>query len=432
MAFGFLKKAVRTAGRGLKKVGKGVGKVGKGIGKGVVGAGKGVGKGVSGGVKLVGKVPGVKEVGKGIKLVGKAGRSVGKAIGKVPVVGKGLKGVYDLTINKPFQVASDIASGKRIDKVAIRAIKRDVQAVRDVAPYATTIISVVPGVGTGISAGLSAGLALASGQPVSAAIAEAVKGAIPGGALAKSAYDVGSAAVQGKPISEVALAALPISTQEKKALAMGLDAAGRIAKGQRVDKALIAQADKVISVLPKDVGKALNLGIALQEAKQLQNIAIKSVKPQALDALKNGGTKLIRSSPVFSSAGKVITNQAERAGFSVGIGMMAHTIRPIDAVAIRSRLNAQQKKGFDMAVAARAGIVDSKFKRPVSVKTPAEAFGYYTTRGLTGTQNTGAIIRAVANPKSPTGKGATVALKKIERDNKSWWHRLIEYLKGDN
>lgn len=420
MAFGFLKKAVRTAGRGLKKVGKGVGKVGKGVGKGI-------GKGV----KVVGKVPGIKEVGKGVKLVGKAGRSVGKVIGKVPVVGGGLKGVYNLTINKPFQIASDVASGKRIDQVAVRAIKREVQSVRDVAPYAQTVISIVPGVGTGLSAGLSAGLALASGQPISSAIAAAVKGAIPGGALAKSAFDVGQAAIQGKPISSVALAALPLNAQEKKALAMGLDAAGRIAKGQRVDKALIAQADKAISLLPKDAAKALNLGIAVQEAKNLQNIAIKAVKPQALDSLKAGGTKLIGTSPILSAAGKVITNQAERAGFSVGIGMMAHTIRPIDAVAIRSRLNAQQKKGFDMAVAARAGMIDSKLRRPKTVSTPAEAFGYYTTRGLTGTQNTGAIIRAVANPKAPTGKGATVALKKIEVENKSWWHRLVSYLKGE-
>lgn len=404
MAFGFLKKAVRTAGRGLKK--------------GV----KGIGKGVKGGVKGIGK---------GVKAVGKAGRSVGKVIGKVPVVGGGLKGVYNLTINKPFQIASDIASGKRIDQVAVRAIKRDVQSVRDVAPYAQTIISVVPGVGTGISAGLSAGLALASGQPLSSAITEAIKGAVPGGALAKSAFDVGSAAIQGKPISAVALAALPIGAQEKKALAMGLDAAGRIAKGQRVDQALIAQADKAISLLPKDVAKGLNLGIATQEAKNLQNIAIKAVKPAALNGLASGGLKLIKSSPIMSSAGKVITSAGEKTGFQVGIGMMAHTIRPIDAVAIRSRLNADQKKGFDMAVAARAGMIDSKLRRPASVKTPAQAFGYYTTRGLTGTQNTGAIIRAVAHPKAPTSQGASVALKKIEIENKSWWHRLVSYIKGE-
>lgn len=209
---------------------------------------------------------------------------------------------------------------------------------------------------------------------------------------------------------------------------MGLDAATRIAKGERVDKALIAQANKAMQLLPKDIGKGLGLGMAIQQAKQLQSIAIKAVKPEALNNLKTGGINLIKASPVLSAAGKVLGNPAEKTGFAVGISMMGHVIRPIDAVAIRTRLNPQQRKGFDMAIATKAGMVDTKFRTPKHITNPAQALGFYTTKGLTGTTNTKAIIQAVANPKSPTSHGATVALKQIALQNKSWWRRLVNYI----
>jgi hypothetical protein len=390
MAFGFLKKAVRSAGRGIKK--------------------------------------GVKGVGKGVKGVGKLGRTIGKTLGKVPVVGAGLKGVFNLTVNGPFQIASDVASGVRLDRVAMGTLKRELQNVKDVAPYAQTIISVVPGVGQGISAGLSAGLALASGQPISAAITAAIKGAIPGGALAKSAFDIGQAAVQGKPITSIIMAGIPLDAQQKKALAIGLDAAGRIAKGQRVDKALLAQADNALKLLPVNLSKGLTLGMATAQGQQLQAIAMKAVNPATLNKLKAGGLNLIKTSPILSAAGKVLTKPAEKAGFSVGIAMMGHVIRPIDAIAIRTRLNPIQRKGFDMAVAVKVGMIESKFSTPKTIVNPAQALGFYTTKGLTGTANTKHIIQAVAHPKSPTSQGATVALKAIQVANRPWWLRLSGYL----
>lgn len=383
MAFGFLKKAARSAGRGLKKAGKGIGKVAKGA---------------------------VKEAGKGIKTVGKAGRTVGRGLGKVPVVGGGLKGVFDLTVNRPFQIADKVARGQRLDKVALNTLKEQVQAARAVAPYAQTVISLVPAVGPGVSAGLGAGLALASGKPISAALIEGAKTALPGGALAKSAFDVGKAVAEGKRVDKAVLAGLPIDANAKRALEMGLDVTARVVRGENVGDALIKQADTALKIVPASALNGLNVGIALGEAKRLQSIAINTVRPEALNSLKRGGTNIIKQSPVLASASKVLTSQASRAGYSVGVAVMQHTKpQPFHIAAIRARMNPQQKTGFDMALAARIGMAKKPAPRGL---TPAQQLGYYTTRGVIGSSKAPAIIKAVeSNPEVKSGLKVAVIEK---------------------
>lgn len=387
MAFGFLKKAVRAARKG---------------------------------------------VGGAIKGVAKAGRTLGKELGKVPVVGSGLKGVYNLTLNAPFQVASDIAKGERLDRVGMKALKSQVANVKAVAPYAQTVIGLVPGIGQSINAGLGAGLALAGGQPLSKALLAGIKGALPGGMIAQAAFDVGQSAIEGKPITSIGLSALPIPTDQKKAIALGLDAAARIAKGERVDKAILVQAESAMLMLPPEARTGLNLGIAVAQGKNLQKIALKSIQPAALGALQKGGLNLIKASPVLASADKVLLHPEERAGFSMGVGMMAHKVRPFDAAAIRHKLTLQQRKGFDMAIATRSGM--SKTKPSVTAKmhktlSPAQALGFYTMAGLKGgTSNTKNLAKVVVNPISPTSVGAQLALKDIHTKDNGWWVRLRNYL----
>ncbi len=126
-----------------------------------------------------------------------ATHAVGGALSHVPIVGGGLHGVFELTIGAPFEVADAVASGKRIDRVAFDHLKRTVADVKEIAPYVQTVISFVPGVGPGISGAIAGGLALASGAKITDAVMAAAKGALPGGALAQSAFDVGRSVVQG-------------------------------------------------------------------------------------------------------------------------------------------------------------------------------------------------------------------------------------------
>ena len=129
--------------------------------------------------------------------------SIGKQLGKVPIVGKGLKGTFALTIGAPFSVANAVASGQRIDKVALGHLTSQIGAIQDVAPYVQTVVSVVPGVGQGMSGAIAASLALASGKNITVALKEAVKNSLPGGPLAKAGFDLAEAAIQGKPLDAI-------------------------------------------------------------------------------------------------------------------------------------------------------------------------------------------------------------------------------------
>jgi len=309
-----------------------------------------------------------KGAGGAVKGVAKAGRSIGKQLGKVPVVGAGLKGVFDLTTNGPLQLAGKVASGQRLDRAALGTLQHQIKAAKGVAPYAQAVLSVVPVVGTGINAGLSTGLALASGRPLTSALMAGVRGALPGGALAGAAFDVGRAAVEGKPLSAVALSALPVDPKAKQAIAMGLNAAGRIAKGQRVDEAILKQADAAMSLLPAVQRNALKTGLAVAQGQSLQKIAIRHVRPAAVETLRRTGAVRLQGLPAMLARGKALPNAAQP-GFAAAVGMLtAKPAAPFQVAAIRANLPAPQRAGFDAAVSTYV-----QAKKAAAAKPPAKA-----------------------------------------------------------
>lgn len=377
MAFGFLKKAVRATRRAA--------------GGAIRGAAKGVG-------------------------------SVGKAVGKVPVVGGGLRGAFNLTAAAPFKVAATVSKGGSINKIASNVLRQHVADVKEVAPYAQAVISNVPGVGQGVSGAIGASLALASGQPISKAIAQGVRDALPGGPLAKSAFDIGAAAAAGKPISKIALAALPISAQQKDIVARGLTAVNGIAKGKPIDKLI---ADQALGALPPDLRKAATTGIALANAKDLQKLAPSLLKPTVLPTLKKGGLNLIKTSPMLSAAGKVL-DPAGREGYAMGVGLMARgPLTPIQLTAIRKKMTAAQRKGFDIALATRIGMIEKPVPKHA---TPAQQFGYFAANGIKSLPSNKAkvtLLKKVAS-KPDTMKGASEAVKEARKEHTKWWKRVLK------
>jgi len=218
-------------------------------------------------------------VGSGVKAVGGAARAVGNAAGSIPVVGKGIKAGFNLTVGAPFQVADDIVRGKRIDKVAFDSLKRNVQDIKAVAPYAQMVLQAVPGVGNGLAGVIGAGLALSEGQNVTKALAEGVRSALPGGPLAAAAFDVGAAAMQGKPLDQIALNALPIPAEQKRLVAQALAMAKDVATGKRVDTAILEAAERQ---LPPEVRNAMKAGMTLAHAAHLQSVVpAKTARPVA-------------------------------------------------------------------------------------------------------------------------------------------------------
>jgi hypothetical protein len=187
-------------------------------------------------------------------------------IGKVPVVGKPLASVYGVAV-APAALAEDLAHGARIDHALVHSFKDQVADIKTLAPYAQTVISFVPGVGPGVSGALAASLAIANGHPLSEALVMGIKGAIPGGQLAQSAFGAASSLAQGKGLDQAALDALPMSDDQREALHTALSVAGKVAKGQKVQDIVLTEA---LGKLPPEVAKAVHVGLAVGHAANIQ------------------------------------------------------------------------------------------------------------------------------------------------------------------
>lgn len=202
--------------------------------------------------------------------------SIKNAIKKVPVVGSPLAAVYGVAI-APAALAESLAKGQRVDKALVENFKGQIADIKTIAPYAQTVVSFVPGVGQGVGAAMAAATALANGQPLSAAVLNGIKGAIPGGQLAQSAFGAVTAVASGKGLDQIALGALPLPPEQKAALKTALSVASKISKGERVDAIVMEEA---LKRLPPEVSKAVHTGLAVGHAANIQkksHVAAKKV-----------------------------------------------------------------------------------------------------------------------------------------------------------
>lgn len=484
-----------------------------------------IGHFLSNAAKTVGK-----EVGKASKTVVHATGQVTKAVGKIPVVGAPMKTVMDATYHAataPANLLVDVAiKGKRIDKAFMGQINTAVKDVKAVGPYAQMVVSVVPGVGTGVSAALGAGLALANGQRIDQALLAGVKGALPGGPLARAAMDIGlagvTAAASGKKLNlgdiaktaaGASITALGLPPAARDAMMGGVTLAGSLANGQPIDKAL---ADAAISAAPVDnatkaaMQKATQISIDLAHGKPLDRTLLAhaaeaarflpiddKLKAQLTEAAKTGkalvpGTDQakalahimhasVASSLVKTSSktlpkhtqtalrtgltlGTAMTKQQRRAhqltsvvpnkliqsgielakanptigearklagkgvrGFDLGTGLASQSAELFDITHLRDTLKGADKMGFDMALAARTGMVTNP---PVKGLSPAAAAGHALTMGMQGhdSGNKQSIMAAIqTNPSAKTG--AATAIKHIAVAREGWVRKVMRALR---
>lgn len=263
-------------------------------------------------VKNTAKAVVPKAIQKAAARVVQTAKNAVNAVTKIPIIGSVAKAAANLVL-LPQIAAVQLLQGKRIDHVAIDSLKRTVQSAKTIAPYVQTVISVVPGVGQGISAGLGGALALAEGQSITQAVEAAVKGAIPGGPLAQAAFSIASGVMQGKPIDQIAVNALPISPGAKQLLTRGLSAAKDLAAGKRVDQVLL---DQALQQLPPQLQKAVQIGTALGHAKNLQSAL--GAAAQGASMLANTHAAGVEAAKAFASGVRspAITNALQRAADS--------------------------------------------------------------------------------------------------------------------
>lgn len=475
----------------------------------------------------------VKTAGKAVGTVTKPIQTVtgavSKTIGKIPVVGGPLHTVLDVgyhVATGPLNMTVAIAEGQRIDRVALNQLKQQLHDFKQVAPYAQMVISVVPGIGQGVSAALSAGLALAEGQSIDDALKAGLIGAIPGGPLVKAAVTMGVETIQhiaqgdkfdlqtlsqtaggiassalglpvaaknalmagiattgaiasGKPLDKAvtdgAILALPVSAPIKKAMtdasALSLD----LAHGAKLDAAMNARVNAVISALPstnplhinvktsldaarkaggKNAGSIVAVGLQSGLADTLVSMGAQSLPQDSQKAIKAGialgsgtlvqrqrktsiskvagkltesGIQLAKTSPLFGEARKIAATKGATKGFDIANGLLQQQVGVFDVATVRNGLDATQKLGFDLAAATRIGAVSNP--KPATL-SPAAHAGQAITLGMqsyTPTRKVAIMQTVETNPSAAAG--ATVAVKQVAQKREHWFARLIKALR---
>lgn len=352
--------------------------------------------------------------------------SIGNKLDKVPVVGKGLHGVYSVATG-PISLSAHIASGDRIDHAVMNDFKRNLHAAKDVAPYAQTVVSFVPGVGQGISGAIGAASALAQGRPIGEAMLAAVKSSLPGGPLAKGVFDTALAAAQGKPIDEIAIAALPIPDDQKKIVRQGLAVVNDVAHGKRLDHVLV---DNALKALPPEYQKVVSTGIALGHAKNLQDI-MKTGAKEAMPGLAEIGLAKINEDPVLSAGLNTLDSDA-RSGYKLAAGLSNYKVNPTEFNSIRGRLTPQQKEGFDIASSVHIGRLAKQLPRKID---PKARFGYYAALGMKNAKPANQIaMKQTLGKDSVVSHGMHVARQHIEQGkdlkHATIWQRIVHLLTG--
>jgi hypothetical protein len=201
-------------------------------------------------------------------LIIKGTEEISKVASKIPVIGPAFHAVFGLA-DEPFKLEHSILSGERIDKAFVDSFKRQIADIKEVAPYAQAVVSFVPGIGTAASMAIGAGLAIASGRPIDEVAMAAVSGAIPGGPIVSAAYNVGRTAIISHRIEDLGAlasavgqaAGVPIPAEASAALTGGLHVLGAMANGVKPDRALLQSA---INAIP-DIAKNVNLSTITQK-----------------------------------------------------------------------------------------------------------------------------------------------------------------------
>lgn len=171
----------------------------------------------------------------------------------VSMVGDAVKEVVSkaATVMTPISLVSHLLHGERIDHALLGELKGKLAVAKELAPYAETVASMVPGLGSGVAGAIAASAALAEGHSITDAMVEAVKKAVPGGAATAFAFDLGAKLARGGNLVKSTLESARNELPEKARAAF--DAAVAVVHGQNLQKVLTSG----ISSLVPSLGPAL-------------------------------------------------------------------------------------------------------------------------------------------------------------------------------
>ncbi len=297
----------------------------------------------------------------------------------VATVGSAVETTIDIA-TAPARLALDIASGARIDRAVLKAAKDQVRIVRDVAPYAQTVISLVPGIGTGVSAAVSAGIALAEGRDLDEIAKAAIRGALPGGPVAAAAFDAAIKVAQGKNVGEIAL-------------------------------------ESARDLIPPGPGRqAFDIGLAVATGENLQNVLADELAQFSETQLRSIGSDWLKTaSPTVVDAVAMLPEEVSH-GSTLAMGMLSQEgMSPKALRAVRQKLNDRVRDGFDRAIrAAENGMPGiTAALSPPSAAPPAARKPPTLRRGPSPKAKADLEKLAKLSPKEQEELRQLVALKKL-------------------
>jgi hypothetical protein len=394
-----------------------------------------IGHFISNAAKVAGK-----EIGHATHAMQSATGAVTGAIGKIPIVGAPVHTVFSAAYNATMAPLNNTVAaaihGKRLDKAVLDTLHAEVHSVKDVAPYAKMVVSMVPGVGTGISAAMGAGLALANGQPIDKALLAGAIGALPGGAIAHAAASAAAAGVEAAARGEkidvhsaagTLMNSLPIPAGAKEALQTGSHVVGTVAGGKAVTNTVSdAMVQQAIKTLPPEAQKAYQSGLALGAAAVAQSHRAKElVSPAVLNKLTESGIQSAKTVPAIGEARKLAGPGVK--GFDIAQGLLQQHSRPFDIMHIRNGLTGPDLMGFDMGLATRIGLVSQP---PRGKLSPAAQAGRAVAQGVQGMphpENKAKIMTALtAHPSASVGANLAVHQATILKE--AWYVRAAHAL----
>lgn len=145
----------------------------------------------------------------------------------------------------------------------------------------SAVIAYIPVLGTAAAFIINTSVSLAEGEDISESVADGIGGALPGQPASKMAYDAARAALSGKGIDKVLIAALPVDEQSKKYIATGIEVVQGIASGRAVTDVGLEQLAKQLSPMGK---RALDVARRAANGENVGDIALQQAARAAKDA----------------------------------------------------------------------------------------------------------------------------------------------------
>ncbi|WP_433968354.1 hypothetical protein [Tunturiibacter gelidiferens] len=238
-----------------------------------------IGHTVSNVVKAVDKVVPISKIAKGIG-------DVASAVDKVVPISLLVPG--GVVMRFAGDTASRVARGENVFKAIESAGRGALGDVKKGLQLASMVAGFVPGIGTGVGAALGAASALANGEPITEALIAAARSALPGGAIAKAAFDMAANLAKGKNIGEAALSTLRSQLPNNPIAQAAFDAGVSLSKGQSIQQAALAATGKLLPKSPLADG-ALSFVNKVMSGQNIQTAALSMAGNLAFKKLQQAG-----------------------------------------------------------------------------------------------------------------------------------------------